>query len=195
MMMRNLVRALALLAVAALPALAAAEGGGGHGTGHEGGIPSVVFYQAINFLMFAGILFYFLRNPVKNYFSGRGTAFNAALIKARAAKEEAEAKRQEAAARLGQLTANADAQIAQAKTDAEALRLRLLKDAEDISRNLRNEAARTAEFEVERAKNELRQELLNQSVALSSKILTEKMVEGDQKRLQTEFVDKIGATR
>ncbi len=194
MMMRNSFRALALLAVAVLPALALAEGGG-HGAGHEGGVPTVVFYQAINFILFAGILFYFLRHPVKNYFSGRGTAFNAALVKARAAKEEAEAKRQEAAARLGQLTANADAQIAQAKADAEALRARILKDAEDISRNLRNEAARTAEFEVERAKNELRQDLLNQSVALSSKILTEKMAEGDQKRLQTEFVDKIGATR
>lgn len=184
--------------IALLPIIAQAEEhGGGHAAAgeHAAGLPTVVYLQAFNFLLYAGVLFYFLRTPVKNYFSGRGVAFNAALVKAQAAKEEAEAKKQEVAARLNQLEATANQQIAQAKTDSEALRLRIMKDAEDITRNLKNEAHRTAEFEVERAKNELRQELLNQSVALSTKILQEKMAEGDQKRLQTEFVDKIGASR
>jgi F-type H+-transporting ATPase subunit b len=204
MMNKNFVAALkpffASAVVALLPVLAFAqehggEHGGGHGAGHEAGLPTVVYLQAFNFVLYAGVLFYFLRKPVKSYFSGRGVAFNEALVKAKAAKEEAEAKKREVAARLGQLSSTAEQQVAQAKADAEALRVRILKDAEDISRNLRNEAARTAEFEVERAKNELRQDLLNQSVALSSKILQERMAEGDQKRLQTEFVDKIGANR
>jgi len=190
-------RLLLTLTALLLPALAFAEEAahGAHGAeGHEaGGVPTVVYLQAINFVIYAGILFYFLRKPVKNFFAGRGVAFNEALLKAQAAKDEAAAKKRDAELRLNQLQATAEQQIAQARTDAEALRLKILKDADDISRNLKNEAARTAEFEVERAKNELRADLLSQSVALSTKILKEKMAEGDQKRLQTEFVDKIGA--
>lgn len=198
-MMKAFMSALVGAIVALLPVLAfAQEHGGGHGGGHgaeAAGLPTVVYLQAFNFLLYAAVLVYFLRAPVKNYFSGRGVAFNAALVKAQAAKDEAEAKKQEVAARLAQLEATANQQIAQAQADAEALRVRMMKDAEDITRNLKNEAHRTAEFEVERAKNELRQDLLNQSVALSAKILQERMAEGDQKRLQTEFVDKIGANR
>lgn len=184
-------RFLVLALVASLPTLAVAAGGA-HGAGHEGGIPSIVYLQAINFVLFAGLLFYFLRKPVKSYFSGRGANFNAALVRAQAAKQEAEAKKREIETRLNELQRTAEQQIAKAKADAEALRARILKDADDISRNLKNEATRTAEFEVERAKNELRADLLNQSVALSTKLLQEKMAEGDQKRLQSEFVDKIG---
>lgn len=159
--------------------------------GAHDGIPSVVWYQAINFLIYIGLLFYFLRKPVKNYFASRQAAFNAALVKAQAAKAEAEAQKKEIQDRLNRLQAESDKAIAQAKAEAEQMRARIVKDAEELANNLRAEAQRSASFEIQRAKNELREELLSQSLALSQKILQEKVGEADQKRLQTEFVEKI----
>ncbi len=187
---------LTTLLVLFLPALAIAQEAEHQAhSANESGLPMVVYLQAINFILYAGLLVYFLRKPVREYFTGRGAAFNAALTKAAAAKAEAEARKREVQAKIMALQANAAEDLAQAKLDALALELRILKEAEEISAHLRAEAARTATFEVERAKNELRDDLLKQSVAFSTKLLKEKIADGDQKRLQTEFIDKIGANQ
>jgi F-type H+-transporting ATPase subunit b len=188
--------AFSFLAIILLPLVSMAEE---HEAAHEGGgLPSVVYFQAINFVLFAGLLVYLGRKPIRDYFSGRKEKFNAALTKAAAAKSEAEARKQEIQKKINDLQASSEQELARAKSEAQDLHTRILKEAEGLSENLRVEAKRTATFEIERAKNELRESLLSQSVAFSSKLLREKIAEGDQKRLQTEFsesVSKIGANR
>lgn len=183
-----------IVALAALvsPSLAVAASAGG---AHAEGIPSAVIFQAVNFVLYAALLYFVLRKPVVSYFRNREQDFKAALIKAEAARKEAEQRRQEIQDRLYKLESTTDQSIAQARADAEALKVKILQEAEQLSTNLREEARRTAALEVEKAKHQLREELLNQSVALSKKMLEEKMAEPDQKRLQTEFVDKIQVVR
>ncbi len=191
----RLLRKLSCLAVFFLPLIARAQE---QEAAHEGGLPPVVYFQAINFVLFAGLLVYLGRKPIREYFSGRQEKFNAALIKAATAKSEAEARKQEIQKKIDDLQASSDQELARAKAEAQDLHARILKEAEGLSANLRVEAGRTATFEIERAKNELRESLLSQSVAFSAKLLKEKIGEGDQKRLQTEFSDsvsKIGANR
>lgn len=196
-MMKRLHQALIAIAVLALPLITLAQE---HEAAHEGaheasGLPTVVYLQAINFVMYAGLLVYFMRKPVREYFSGRKEKFNAALNKAAAAKQEAEAQKRDVQTRIEELTRTSQAELARAKSEASDLQARILKEAQDISAHLKNEANRTASFEIDRAKNELRENMLSEAVAFSSKLLKEKIAEGDQKRLQTEFVDKIGASR
>jgi F-type H+-transporting ATPase subunit b len=194
-------QALTAVAVFALPLLvlaqehAAEHSTGTHAAPTHNGLPTVVYLQAINFVMYAGLLVYFMRKPVREYFTGRKERFNSALNKAAQAKAEAEAQKREVQSRIDELTRSSQAELARAKSEAQELQARIMKEAEEISAHLKNEAARTTTFEIERAKNALRESLLQQSVAFSSTLLKEKMAEGDQKRLQTEFVDKIGANR
>lgn len=169
--------------------VALAASGGGH---HSDGIPTMVYLQAVNFGLYAILLFVLLRKPVKAFFSGRTATFDAALVKAKAAKDEAEAKKREVQDRLAKLQSSADQSIRDARTEAEALKTKIVAEAHEMATRMREEARRSASLEIERAKTELREELLTQSVALSKKILQEKMAENDQKRLQTEFADKIG---
>lgn len=166
-----------------------------HATGHgaEEGIPQSVLFQAINFVIYAALLFWLLRKPVRKFFLGRQEAFRQALVKAEARREEAERQKQEIQARLVKLQASSRDSVEQAKREAELLRQRILNEGADISKNMRDEARRTAEFEIQRARNELREELLQQSIALSRKVLSEKILDQDQKRLQGESVDKIQA--
>lgn len=190
--MKNLIA----LFVALLPTLAlAAEEGHGAATNGAGGIPEAVIYQFIHFAIFVGLLVFFLRKPVRAFFSNREQAFRQALVKAEAARKEAEAKQREIQERLTRLQNNSQESIAQAKAEAEALKAKIIQDAAEMSQRLRDEARRTAELEIERAKNELREEMLTQSIELAKKMLNDKIAEPDQKRLQTEFVDKIQVVR
>ena len=185
--------ATALFCLLSVAAFAAEPEAAAHA--EEGAIPTSVLYQFINFALYAGLVFYFVRKPVRSYFQNREAGFNQALVKAQEARKEAEEQRRTIQTKITQLESNQAQSVEQARAEAEALKTRILQEAEDMARRLREEASRTAAFEIERAKNELREDLLNQSVALSAKILTEKMAEPDQKRLQTEFVDKIQEVR
>jgi F-type H+-transporting ATPase subunit b len=136
-----------------------------------------------------------LRGPIGTYFRNRESNYKQALSRAEAARASAERRRREVQDRLAQLEATAEQALATARADAEGLRVKLLADAEESARTLREEAHKTAEREISRAKAELREELLSQAVALSANLLKDKMAETDQKRLQTEFVDKIQVVR
>ncbi|HVK60190.1 MAG TPA: ATP synthase F0 subunit B, partial [Bdellovibrionales bacterium] len=178
-------------AAAALSLVSSLAFGATAGHGAEGGIPSSVMYQAINFILYAGLLTYFLRKPIKNYFAGREVTFKSALTKAQAARNEAEQRKREIQTRINDLESSSAASIEKARVESEALKTRIVAEAQALSKNLKEEAHKTAAFEILRAKNELREDLLNQSILLSKKILTEKIVEQDQRRLQTEFAEKI----
>lgn len=182
---------LLILSVLAPTTALAAGAGGGHGDG----IPLDVLFQAINFTLFTGLMAYFLAKPIKNYFESRAANYRQALVKAEAARAEAEKQKQEIANRLAALENSAQQSIVQARAEAEELRARIVRDAQDLSTKLREDAKRTADLEVQRAKVELREEVLSQAVSAAKSVLKERIAEQDQKRLQSEFVGKIQEVR
>lgn len=163
----------------------------GAGGEHHDGIPTMLWLQVVNFTLYVGLLVFLLRKPVRNFFEGRVDGYNSALHRAAAQKTEAETKRREIQERLTKLESTSAQSIAEARAEAEALRQRVLVEARELSEKMRGEAQRTAQIELERAKFALRQEMLSQSMQLATKILSDKIQDQDQKRLQSEFVEKI----
>lgn len=205
-----IMRAIALASLALLPFFAYAEEaehaveGAAHeaAAGHEaahaaashgahGGIPQAVTFQFINFAIYALILIFVLRKPIKSYFKAREEHYKQALIRAESARKDAESKKREIQERLNKLEDTSKQSVESARAEAQTLKQQIRQQAEELSQRLKTEATRTASLELERAKTELRMEMLNQSVAMSRKLLEEKMAEPDQKRLQSEFVSKI----
>ncbi|MBN8539237.1 MAG: hypothetical protein J0L82_02530 [Deltaproteobacteria bacterium] len=194
MKMSTWVKFLALTVILAVPGLLITHFGNAAGaSGHEGGIPMVLWLQVINFVLYMGLVVYLAKKPLQELFQGRYDGFFSALKKAEAAKAEAEAKRKEIQDRLNKLETTRDESIQKAREEAAALRNQIVEEARSLSSKLKADAEKTAFIEIERAKTELREDLLAQSVIMAKRILTDKMQEQDQKRLQTEFVDKIGA--
>ncbi len=188
------VKFLGLTVVLAIPGLLLTHLGNAAGAGgHEGGVPMVLWLQVINFVLYMGLVVYLAKKPLQEMFQGRYDGFFSALKKAEAAKSEAEAKRKEIQDRLNKLETTRDESIQKAREEAAALRNQIVEEAKSLSSKLKADAEKTALIEIERAKTELREDLLAQSVVMAKRILTDKMQEQDQKRLQTEFVDKIGA--
>lgn len=163
-----------------------------HGA-HEAGIPTMVWLQFINFGLYVALLFFALRKPVLNFFSNRETTYRDAIKKAEAAKTEAETKRREIQERLTKLESTREQSIEQARAEAAALRAQIIEEAKNLAAKLKTDAEQTAAVELDRAKVALRRELLDQSVLLATKLLSgkDKLQDQDQKRLQSEFVDKI----
>ncbi|MCM2281596.1 MAG: ATP synthase F0 subunit B [Bdellovibrionaceae bacterium] len=177
-------------------AMIAAENALASGAAHGGsGIPASVMWQAINFVIFAFLLWFLLRKKVPAYFAERAAHFEVALKKAEKARQEAEAQKQEIEKRLHALQTSADQSIVKAKGDADELRQKIIRDAQALSEHLIADARRTAEIELQRAKTELREEVLAQAVVAAKALLNEKIVDTDQKRLQSEFVEKIQVVR
>lgn len=192
MMNKHWMRVFAVAVVLGLPMVLASHFGQAAGDAHEGGgLPTMFWLQVVNFTIYLGAIIFFARGPLREMFKGRYDGFFSAVKRAEAAKAEAEMKRKEIQDRLAKLEATRDESIQKARSDAAALRNQIVEEAKSLSAKLKADAERTAQLEVERAKYELREELLAQSVQMSKRILTDKMQDQDQKRLQSEFVDKI----
>ena len=192
MMNKHWMKVFAVAVVLGLPMVLASHFGQAAGDAHEGGgLPTMFWLQVVNFTIYLGAIIFFARGPLREMFKGRYDGFFSAVKRAEAAKAEAEMKRKEIQDRLAKLEATRDESIQKARSDAAALRNQIVEEAKSLSAKLKADAERTAQLEVERAKYELREELLAQSVQMSKRILTDKMRDQDQKRLQSEFVDKI----
>mgnify|MGYP001209363197 FL=1 len=192
MMNKHWMKVFAVAVVLGLPMVLASHFGQAAGDAHEGGgLPTMFWLQVVNFTIYLGAIIFFARGPLREMFKGRYDGFFSAVKRAEAAKAEAEMKRKEIQDRLAKLEATRDESIQKARSDAAALRNQIVEEAKSLSAKLKADAERTAQLEVERAKYELREELLAQSVQMSKRILTDKMQDQDQKRLQSEFVDKI----
>lgn len=188
---RSFISTFLVLALIGLPLVLTHYVSASDGTSHESGLPSVFWLQIVNFIIYVVILGKILAQPIREFFTARHEQFFSAVKKAETAKAQAEERRREIKSKLDSLESTKEASIQNAKKEAEALRLRIVEEAKTLSSKIRMDAERTVQAEVNRAKEELREELLTQSIQLSKKILADKMQESDQKRLQSEFVDKI----
>ena len=158
------------------------------------GIPvTMVILQAINVSLFVGLLAYLLKGPVKTYFKNREDEFTAAARKAEELKAEAARHRKEIADKLKELEDNAEKTIQNAKSEAEALKENILKEAKEMAAKIQAEAERSTQNEVARAKEELRRSLLNGAIDAAREAAAKGLTEQDQKRLQGEFVNKVGS--
>jgi len=161
----------------------------------EGGIPRAVFYQTVNFIIFAAILIWLLRKKVIDFFNQRRDEYLAAVRKFEHAKAEAERKATELRVRLEHLESSAIHSVEKAKQEAGDIQSKIVADAQGASQKLQAEAKKTVEVEVARAIQDLREEVLKQATEAARQIMQQQLKEQDQKRLQNEFVEKIQEVR
>lgn len=179
--MRNTVLVLCLV----LPSIALAAGGGD-------GVPwGLIGQQALNLSLLLILLTILLRKKVSAHFAERKVQYKQLIEKAEEAKVAAEKSKREITERLQKLESNADQSIHQARSEAEELKKKIIAEAETLSARLEEEARRTAEFEVERAKLKLRKSLMDEAFLMAKTNLENQVSSNEQQRLKAEFVDRI----
>lgn len=163
--------------------------GGAHGDPHA--IPwSSISIQALNLSLLILFLYLALRKTVSALFANRAKDYQTLVSRAEAARLEAEKGKLEIKERLARLEATADQGVTQARAEAEELRAKMIQEAKALAARLEAEAERTAKIEAEKAKTELRRELLQKALNETREDL-KKLGSTEQKKLQAEFADKI----
>ena len=179
----------ASLCVAAV-AFAAEEGGAQHGGGVH--IPwGEIIKQAINFLLLAGVLVYFLRKPFSSFLKERSDLLRKAIDDAAKARAEAAEKLAAIETRTAKLADEIAGMNAKMDVEAAAEARRLQETAAvEISR-IRAQSEFTGEQEVKKAREELRREASLLSARAAEELVRKTLSPEDQERLVRENLEKI----
>ncbi len=179
--------ALLFIMVTATAALAA---GGGHVD--TGALLKDFFWRTLNFAIMAGILIYFVTKPVKNALKGRSETIANDLEEAQKAREEAEAKFAEYDEKLNKAEAEIEQIAADLKKEGENERDKIIAAAKEQAEKIKQEAEKSAAFEVARARAELQQEAARLAVEIAEDLLKKNVNDKDQSNMVDEYMQKVG---
>lgn len=168
-----------------------AEGAEGQ---HEG-VPVQVLYQAINFSILVGLLYFVTRKKVAEHLIGRGEAHAAAKVQAKKAIDEAEERHKDLTSKLENLHRTEEQEIRRAQNEAMELKSKLIQDAEALAKRMVDDARKTTTFEHEKAKQGLREEALDLALKQAREAIQKNVTKDDQKNMQKQFIDSIGAAQ
>jgi F-type H+-transporting ATPase subunit b len=179
----------AALSVAAV-AFAAEESGAHPGVGVH--VPwGEVLKQAINFLILAGVLVYFLRKPVSSFLKERSELLRKAIDDAAKARSDAAEKLAAIEARTAKLADEIAGMNAKMDLEAAAEARRLQETvAVEITR-IRTQSEFTGEQEVKKAREELRREAAVLTARAAEELVRKTLSPEDQERLVRENIEKI----
>ncbi len=154
---------IALLFISTFVFASAAEHGGAH---DEGAIPlGKIGIQALNLGILLAALFYFVKKSIVDAFKQRQVAFNEQSQKTAAALKQAEAELKEIKDKLATLESSEAASIQSAQVEAEKTKAKLVHEATLQAEKLKSDVALIINAEVYKAKNEIRNQIIEKSIA------------------------------
>jgi F-type H+-transporting ATPase subunit b len=162
-------------------ALAAGDGGGA----------SDLIWQALNLAIVLGVLIYFARKPIVEFFAGRRAQIKGDLDSAAELLSQAEARNAEIQRKLVDLQSEVEEIRETSRRRAEEESERILAEARKSAERIRSDASAAVDQELNRAQRELRKEAANLALELAGEILREQVNEPDRERLVDEFITRV----
>jgi F-type H+-transporting ATPase subunit b len=163
-----------------------------HGAAHHH--PTVVdlIEPAVNFILFAALLVYFLRGPLREYFRERVSRLREGLQAGAKAREEAQALRVQIEKDIADLPRRREQLKAELFEIAELQKARLLEAAREAATRILTDAETLAVQEEAGARRALREDLARRAVDEATRLVSQAIGADDQKRFIREFVDVAG---
>lgn len=190
-MKRGPVIAVVTMMLAGLATVALASSGEGHHV-DSGVLLKDFLWRCLSFGVTLGLLIYFVRKPIRQGLAGRRDGIEKALREAEAAKAEAEAKFAEYDRKLSKAAAEIEEIQVALRREGEMERERTLANAREMAEKIKQEAEKSAANEVAKARTELRQEAARMAIAMAEDLLKKNFTSDDQKRLVSEYLQKVG---
>ena len=159
-----------------------------HGAPHPVPTPGDLLWPALNFVLFVGLLAYFLRGPLIEYFRARAVRLREALDAGARALREAAALRAELARTIAELPAIADRLRADLRAAAEQERDSLIALGRKAADRIRNDARLLGEHELAAARDALRTEVIEEAVREATALVRRAIRPDDHDRFVRGFV-------
>jgi F-type H+-transporting ATPase subunit b len=164
----------------------AAEGQGG---GHAPSMFSMDFlFRVINFVILFGGIGYAISKPLKNYLRERSKNVKDAIMEAKKAKEDAEAKARYYEEKLKNLQFEIEALKEQYKKEAEQEKERIAKDYQEQIEKFKERMIKSLEQEKLKIREELLIELGNMAYGVAEELVKKNFTPADQSRLVKEYI-------
>ena len=157
--------------------------------------PGLFIWTIVTFLVLLTLLAKFAWTPLLQALEGRQESIRKSLDDARQAKQELERLNVEAQRILAQARSEAEAIVTRTRDDAARLREELRQKAQQEAGGIVRNAEKQIELETARALQQIRNEAVELSVAIASKLLQRNVSREDNERLIDETFKQLEATR
>jgi ATP synthase F0 subunit b len=148
--------------------------------------------KLVNLLIFVGVMYYFLRRPIKEAFRARQESIRNELMRAEEERDAAVARLEEVEGRLARLDEEVARIRANAEREAAEERARVERATEEDMRKIREQARREIESAAKAARAELRAFTAEQSVRLAEEMIRRDIRPEDDAHLVREYVEELG---
>ena len=150
-------------------------------------------YSVINFSVFSGMGFYYLRGPVKNYVSGRHTFMRDEVAKVREQLRSSQEKYEEFSAKLKAVDVEVVTIRENSQKDAAALKARMTAMAKQVAGTVIVEARSRATSLATECREQLRAEVGLRIVTRAQELILNRMTGDDRARIRKEFSERVGS--
>ena len=157
--------------------------------------PGLFIWTIVTFLVLLALLAKFAWRPLLEALDTRQESIRKSLDDAQRARHELEQIHLESKRILGTARTEAEAIVAATRADAERLREELKQKARAEATNLVKSAERQIEMETARALQQIRQEAVDLSVAIASKLIRKNITKEDNERLIDETIGQLNTPR
>jgi F-type H+-transporting ATPase subunit b len=157
--------------------------------------PGLYIWTILVFLALVVLLGKFAWKPLLEALDNRQQSIRKALDDARKAKHELESIHAESAKLLAQARSEAAEIVSRSRSDADRFREEMKDKARAEATTLLRNAERQIELETTRALQQIRQEAVDLSVGIASKILQRNVSREDNERLIEETFKQLEAAR
>jgi F-type H+-transporting ATPase subunit b len=167
-------------------ALAYASGGGGEG-------PNLASFawKLLNFLIIAGMIYWLAAKKVKDFFTGRREGIKSSLALAVAAREDAEERFREYAAKLERATGEIDEITRMIQTQGLAEKERIIEEARKAAAKMKEDARTRMEQEFNKASHQLRNEAVRLSAQMAEELLRKNIHVEDHEAMVQDYIEKM----
>jgi F-type H+-transporting ATPase subunit b len=157
--------------------------------------PGLYIWTILTFLILVGLLAKFAWRPLLAALDERQSSIRKALDDARKAKQELEGIHAESAKLLAQARSEAAEIVSRSRSDADRFREEMKDKARTEAAGLIRNAERQIELETTRALQQIRQEAVDISIGIASKLLQRNVSKEDNERLIAETFQQLETSR
>ena len=157
--------------------------------------PGLFIWTILTFLVLVALLARFAWRPLLAALEQRQATIAGALEDAQRARQELERVQRESAQMMATARAEAEAFVSRSRSDADVLREELKQKARSEAAAIVKNAERQIQLETTRAVQQIRQEAIDLSVAIASKILRRQVSKEDNEGLIEETLKQVETQR
>jgi F-type H+-transporting ATPase subunit b len=178
-----------LVVLSASCAFAASEGSSSPWT------MGMLIWRVINTIALLALLVWALKKPLVNFFTERKAKIEEDLAEAVKLKEQAEELIKEYEGKIAGMEQELSKMRAELQKAAEAESQKVVANGERMAAAMVEAAQITAEQEVRKAKETLKNEAVTLAIQLAEALIREKINEDDRKRIVDEYLVKVGGMK